>query len=99
VYASYVAVSGGELQVVEVASHTYAALITNTVDPTLAAQFHLTPTVTRLPTFTPPPPMIELSFDEGAPVSRRLEFHPGIFIIILGVFGLIGLVFSFTSRR
>lgn len=97
VYASYVAVSGGELQVVE-APPTPTPLITNTVDPTLVAQFHLTPTVTRLPTFTPPPPMTELSFDEGAPVSAA-GVPSGYFIIILGLFGLIGLAFSFASRR
>ena len=97
VYASYVAVSGGELQVVE-SPPTPTPLITNTVDPTLAAQFHLTPTVTRLPTFTPPPPMTELSFVESAPVSTS-GVPSGIFILILGVFGLIGLVYSFTARR
>ncbi len=97
VYAPYVAVSGGELQVVE-APPTPTPLTTNTVDPTLAAQFHLTPTETRLPTFTPPPPMTEFVFEEqDSPPSSGIP--SGYFVAILGIFGLIGLVVSFISRR
>ena len=97
VYASYIAISGGELQVVE-APPTPTPLVTNTIDPTLAAQFHLTPTVTRLPTFTPAPPMTEIAFEpENSPQASVIP--SGYFIIVLGLFGLIGLSVSFISRR
>jgi hypothetical protein len=97
VYAPYVAVSGGELTVVE-APPTPTPLVTNTVDPTLAAQFNLTPAVTRLPTFTPPPPMTEPVFGEDT-LPEANGVPSGYFIIILGVFGLLGLAVSFYSRR
>jgi hypothetical protein len=97
VYAPYVAVSGGELTVVE-APPTPTPLVTNTVDPTLAAQFHLSPTVTRLPTFTPPAPMTEPAFGEDT-LPDAGGVPSGYFIIILGVLGLLGLAVSFISQR
>ena len=97
VYSSYVVISGGELQVVE-APPTPTPLVTPTFDPTLAAAFHLTPTQTRLPTFTPPPPITPIDFAANSSPPRT-GIPSGYFIIILGVFGLIGLGISFISRQ
>lgn len=97
VYAPYVSVSGGELQVVE-PPPTPTPLTTATIDPTLAAQFNTQPTPTRLPTFTPPPPLIVPQFTPAS-VSQTRGVPFGYFVIILGVLGVFGLAFSFVSRR
>jgi uncharacterized protein YraI len=96
VYAAYVTVSGGELPIVE-APPTATPLATSTIDPTLAAAFSVQPTQTRLPTFTPPPPLTVPSFenDGGAGTGNVL----GIFIIGLGLIGSIGLLVSFLWRK
>jgi len=96
VYAPYVSVSGGELQVVE-PPPTPAPLVTVTIDPTLAAAFSIQPTPTRMPTFTPPPPLTVVQFEEG--VTRPARINSGIFIVALGVIGAIGLLVSFVIRR
>jgi hypothetical protein len=97
VYSSYVSVTGGELQIVE-PPPTPAPLITNTIDPTLAAAFNIQPTPTRMATFTPPPPLVIPQFtEETSPV--RPPVRPGYFIVVLGMLGAIGLIASFVFRR
>jgi hypothetical protein len=95
VYASFVSISGGELQIVE-PPPTPTPLITATIDPTLAAQFITQPPSTRLPTFTPPPPLETI---EVTPVTTPRTVAPGIFIIVLGLLGGAGLVVSFLMRK
>jgi hypothetical protein len=97
VYAAYVSVSGGELQIIE-PPPTPAPLISNTVDPTLAAAFNIQPTPSRMPTFTPPPPLVVPQFTED-PAPIRSPIRSGFFILILGVLGAIGLGVSFLLRR
>lgn len=96
VYAAYVTVSGGELPIVE-APPTATPLATATIDLTLAAAFNVQPTQTRLPTFTPPPPLTIPSFvnDGGASTGNVL----GFFIIGLGLIGSVGLLVSFLLRK
>jgi uncharacterized protein YraI len=95
VYASFVSISGGELQILE-PPPTPTPLATNTIDPTLAAAFNIQPTQTRMPTFTPPPPLEIPRFSD----SPRSSFGVGgIFIIVLGVLGGAGLLISFLLRR
>lgn len=96
VYAAYVTVSGGELQVVE-PPPTPTPPVTATVDQTLMAAFNTQPTQTRLPTFTPPPPLTVPAFVEPAPKVSTGIF--GIFIVGLGLIGGIGLVISYIWRR
>ena len=95
VYASFVSISG-ELLIVE-PPPTPTPLVTSTIDPTLAAQFSIQPTETRLPTFTPPPPLetIDMSPDGSSPRTVA----PGIFIVVLGLLGGAGLLVSFLLRR
>ncbi len=96
VYASFVTVSGGELPVVE-APPTPIPAVTNTIDPTLAAAFEVVPTQTRLPTFTPPPPLEVPKFeDEGSIASSGVL---GVLIIGLGLLGGVGLITSFLLRK
>jgi uncharacterized protein YraI len=96
VYASFVSISGGELQVVE-PPPTPTPLATSTIDPTLAAAFNTQPTQTRLPTFTPPPPLEIPQFtDANAGPSLGAA---GIFIVSLGLIGGIGLLVSYILRK
>ena len=97
VYTAYVSVSGGELQIVE-PPPTPAPLITNTIDPTLAAAFNAQPTATRMATFTPPPPLVVPQFTEATPPVRS-PIRSGYLIVGLGLLGVIGLVASYIFRR
>ena len=95
VYAAYVTVSGGELQIVE-PPPTQTPPVTATLDLTLVAAFNVQPTVTRLPTFTPPPPLTVPSFDDGRDGGNGIL---GIFIVGLGLIGGVGLIISFVLRK
>lgn len=96
VYAAYVIVSGGELPVVE-APPTPTPPVTATVDLTFIAALNTQPTQTRLPTFTPPPPLTVPAFTEAAPKVSTSIF--GIFIVGLVLIGAIGLAISFVFPR
>lgn len=97
VYSSYVTISGGELRVVE-PPPTQTPLATSTFDPTLLAEFNIQPTQTRMPTFTPPPPLAIPQFTEPGP-AHTPKFPSGIFAIILGILGTAGLFVSFILRK
>jgi hypothetical protein len=73
---------------------TPTPLYTPTIDPTLAAQFIVTNAPTRLPTYTPPPPLAIPTF-QSAPAGVASKLPMGLLIIItiaMGVFlGLVSL--------
>jgi SH3 domain-containing protein len=96
VYAIFVTVSGGELQVVE-PPPTPTPPVTATFDLTLAAAFNVQPTQTRLPTFTPPPPLTVPQFTPEASTHSSGVF--GVFILGLGLIGGAGLLVSFVLRK
>ncbi len=98
VYASsvYITVSGGELQEVE-SPPTPLPPATYTIDPTLAAAFNTQPTPTRMPTFTPPPPLEIPHFTEEN--TGRVFGPTGVFILSLGLIGAIGLLISYVLRK
>ena len=96
VYAIYVSVTG-ELRVVE-APPTATLAMTITIDPTLAAQFNFQPTMTRMPTFTPPPPLTVPQFSETE-TPRREGIATGIYVAGLVTLGVLGLVVSFIFRK
>ena len=75
---------------------TPTPLATSTIDPTLAAQFAIQPTQTRMPTFTPPPPLEVPEFSDN---SRSSVGATGIFILLLGLLGGAGLLASFLMRK
>jgi uncharacterized protein YraI len=95
VYASFVSISGGELRIVE-PPPTPTPPTTPTIDPTLAAVFIVQPTQTRLPTFTPPPPLEIPQFTDSTRPSLNSS---GIFIVVLGLLGGAGLLLSFLWRK
>ena len=97
VYAIYVSVTGGELHVVEAPS-TATPDVTSTIDPTLAAAFNFQPTATRLPTFTPPPPLTVPQFTEVS-APRQAIVAPGIYVASLIFLGMIGILVSIILRK
>ncbi len=98
VYSPLVQVSPGTLRIVA-PPPTPVPPATSTIDPTLAAQFSIVPTSTRLPTFTPPPELVIPSYTES-PASESFESVPlATIIIALVVLGSIGLLLSLFVRR
>jgi hypothetical protein len=71
---------------------------TPTINPTLESAFIGQQTATRLPTFTPPPPLDVPAFrDETANQGRGIP--TGLLILGLGVFGFLGAVISYLRGR
>lgn len=97
VYASFVSISGGELRIIE-PPPTPTPLVTATIDPTLAAAFNVQPTQTRMPTFTPPPPLTVPQFTDANNGSSG-SGASGFFIVSLGLLGGIGLLVSYLLRK
>ena len=96
VYAAYVTVSGGELRIVE-PPPTSTPPVSATLDLTLAAAFASQATQTRMPTFTPPPPLTVPQFSDETSSHSSSVF--GIFIISLTLIGATGLLLSFFFRK
>lgn len=97
VYATFVSISGGDLQVVE-PPPTQTPIATATVNPTFAAAFIFQPTSTRMPTFTPPPPLdIPRYDDDGA--QRPSGLASGTIVISLLVIGVVVFLISIVLNR
>lgn len=72
--------------------------ITATIDPTLMAAFHFEPTATRLPTFTPAPPLVIPSY--AAPGTEALPNDAaGIYILGFALLGILGLALSIRRKN
>lgn len=96
VYSPLVQVSPpGNLQVVE-PPPTPVPPATSTIDPTLAAQFIVEPTSTRLPTFTPPPTLVPHEFSPAPSVQNDIPWAS--IIIAFFVLGVIGFLLSLIRR-
>lgn len=97
VYAPLVDPKGGALPVVEPPA-TPTPAVTNTIDPTLAAQFIVTVQPTRLPTFTPPPPLAIPTF-VAAGSSLPGGIPMGMVIVALAALGIFLGIFSLVQSR
>src|SRR5512147_287112 len=86
VYGLYVSLSPGALLPLVEVPATPTPFATPTINPTLEAAFIGQQTPTRLPTFTPPPPLELPSFSE-APNSSATNIPAGLLILSLGLFG------------
>jgi hypothetical protein len=95
IYAANVTLTGS-LQIAE-PPPTEAPLQTATIDPTLAAAFSVAPTETRLPTFTPPPPLVIPVFTD--PGASAVHFPMGWAIGLIALIGAGVLGVSFFGRR
>jgi hypothetical protein len=97
VYA-YLTDVNGELPIIE-PPPTPTPRTTPTIDPTLAAQFIVEVPPTRLPTFTPPPPLIIPTFPPQMPMRGSGGQPIGLVIVVLGAIGLLGILVSLVRRR
>lgn len=98
VYSPLVTVlGGGSLPIVEPPS-TPTPRVTPTIDPTLAAQFVLEVPATRMPTFTPPPPLAIPTFEHRS-ASGPGGIPAGMYITAIGLLGLFGAAVSFLRER
>jgi hypothetical protein len=70
---------------------------TPTINPTLESAFIGQQTPTRLPTFTPPPPLELPAFGDETVGNRGIP--PGLLILGLGLFGFLGAVISYLRGR
>ena len=98
VHTSLISISSGNLQVVE-PPPTPTPRTTPTIDPTLAAAYVFEPTATRMPTFTPPPPLDIPHFTEVPVTSRGTGVPMGAYVLGTGAIGVLGYLFSLTRRR
>lgn len=96
-YAIYVSVEGGELQIVE-PPPTATPVATATVNPTFAAAFIFQPTTTRMPTFTPPPPLDVPQFDDEI-ASRPSGIAPGWLVLGFLLIGGGGYLITYEFYR
>lgn len=95
-YAAYVTVSG-ELKVVE-PPPTQTPVATATINPTFAAAFFFQPTATRMPTFTPPPPLTVPHFTDEATL-RPAGLSTGMIVVSLFVIALLVFAAAFALNR
>jgi len=99
VFALYVLLSpGANLDVIEIPP-TPTPLSTPTINPTLVAAFIGQQTPTRLPTFTPPPPIDPPRFTDTDPNSQTTGVPTGLLILSLALFGFFGVVLSYLRGR
>ncbi len=97
IYAQNVNVAGN-LPVVD-PPPTPTPQTTPTVNLTLAAEFQIEATATRLPTFTAPPPLEIPSFQPEAGGLIGTGVPMGYLIIALAVLGFLGILISILGRR
>jgi uncharacterized protein YraI len=98
VYSPLVQVSPGTLRIVA-PPPTPVPPATPTIDPTLAAQFNIVPTNTRLPTFTPPPSLAIPSYADMSGANSNNSIPLAMVIIALAILGSIGFLLSLFLRR
>ena len=72
---------------------------TPTINPTLEAAFIGQQTPTRLPTFTPPPPLDLPLFTDVTPPQATRGIPAGLIILSLALFGFFGAVISYLRGR
>jgi hypothetical protein len=92
VYGPLVSITGGNLPKLA-APPTATPRTTPTLDPTNVAAYGLNLEPTRLPTFTPPPPLIIPTFTPAVGNISKVPY--GLWILILALVGILGAVISF----
>jgi len=97
VYANLVTITGGDLPIVE-PPPLPTPRVTPTIDPTLASQLILEIPATRLPTYTPPPPLSLLEYESQTALDAG-GIPRGLMILFFGVVGLLGALVSFLRGR
>jgi hypothetical protein len=98
IYGPYVKLSPGALLPLIEVPPTPTPFSTPTINPTLESAFIGQQTATRLPTFTPPPPLDPPSFTEP-PRTTAASIPAGLLIVSLALFGFLGAVISYLRGR
>lgn len=98
VYSPVVYISPGELPIIEPPS-TPTPEVTQTINPTFAAQFITTPNPTRMPTYTPGDRLIVSTYSDTFSSSFLGGIPMGLIIIMLAGFGGLLALFSFIRSR
>ena len=98
VYGNLVTLYGGNIPLVE-PPPTSTPRVTHTIDPTLAAQFLITPDATRLPTFTEPAPLDIPTYEAAADDAGVGGVPMGLIIVGLGALGIFLGVIALISGR
>jgi len=98
VHTSLISLSPGNLIIVE-PPPTATPRVTQTVDPTLAAAYVFEPTVTRLPTFTAPPPLEIPKFTQAPATKAKTGMPVGAIVLGLGIPSLLGFLLVSLRRR
>lgn len=98
VYGPYVKLSPGALLPLVEVPPTPTPFSTPTIDPTLQAAFIGQETATRLPTFTPPPPLEQPIFTDAAETASA-NIPTGLLILSLGLFGFMGAFISYLRGK
>ena len=97
VYAPVVSLTPGDLQIIE-PPPTPTSAVTQTIDPTLAAQFIQTPIPTRLATFTPAAPLVIPTYSDYSGSTSGAIPMGLVILIIMSIGALIGLFTIFQGR-
>ena len=98
VLSGLVVLSPGELQIIEPPS-TPTPIVTQTINPTLAAQFITTPDPTRMPTYTPGDRLVVPTYADTFTSSFLGRIPAGLMIIILAGLGGLLALFTFIKSR
>lgn len=98
VYSPLVQVSPGILRVVE-PPPTPIPPATATIDPTLAAQFTIIPTTTRMPTFTPAPARTLPAYTHAPTLNSSAPAPMAVIIIALATIGILVFLVSLLPRK
>jgi len=93
----YVDLTPGDLPIIELPP-TPTLLYTQTIDPTLAAQFVVTVQETRLPTFTMPPPLAIPTFQTEVSTTP-IGVPMGLLIVSLAAIGIFTGLFAVLRGR
>lgn len=98
VYSPLVTLSAGDLPIVE-PPPTPTPATTTTIDPTLAAQFVVTPAATNLPTYTPAPPQTVPTYVDEVSSGFSQHIPLGLIILIIGGLGVLIAIISLITER
>jgi hypothetical protein len=98
VWALQVGLSPGALLPDVEVPPTPTPMSTPTINPTLESAFIGEMTATRLPTFTPPPPLDLPSFTDEIDTEKS-RVPTGLLIVALALFGFFGAVISYLRGR
>jgi uncharacterized protein YraI len=98
VYAPFINITPGSLPIVE-PPPTPTPQYTSTIDPTLAAQFIVTSVPTKLPTFTPPPPLVIPTYQTISESGGVAGVPMGLVILGLAIVGVFMGLFAVAQGR